>query len=292
MKKTNPLKLRYQSFWLSFNIAILIFSITTTKYVSNNFIIAGYDKDGFTSGLFWLFVGLFTFYKSLKNFKKKRLFEDIPTSKMRSIAMGLVELKGKIKIAKEKLTDPFDEKDCVYWSVKIEEYVKKGKRGSWVTRHQLTKRVEFLLSDGTGNVLINSQKADMTNIKRDSEIQTATPFSEELPDHIKKYCDKYKVKYKGWFGLKKKLRCRATYLEPGDQLYVLGSARPLNDDSAFTEPITAAVDHSGSEYFLISDKSEKNLTDSYGGQWWMVPLSFTISSFGLYMLLVSIGMFK
>ena len=98
-------------------------------------------------------------------------------------------LKGKIKIANETLTDPFDEKDCVYWKVKIEEYVKRGKRRTWVTRHQLTKRVKFFLKDDTGTVLINSQKADMTNIKRDSEIQTATLFSEELPEHIKKYCE-------------------------------------------------------------------------------------------------------
>ena len=149
------------------------------------------------------------------------------------------------------------------------------------------------MSDETGTVLINSQKADMTNIKRDSEIQTATLFSEELPDHIKKYCDRYKVKYKGWFGFKKKLRCRATYLEPGDQLYVLGSARPLSDnDSEFSEAVTAVVDHSGSEHFLISDKSEKHLTDSYGGQSWKVPVSIIVSSFGLWMILVSVGMFQ
>ena len=142
-------------------------------------------------------------------------------------------------------------------------------------------------------MLINSQKADMTNIKRDSEIQTATLFSEELPDHIKKYCDRYKVKYKGWFGFKKKLRCRATYLEPGDQLYVLGSARPLSDDdSEFSEAVTAVVDHSGNENFLISDKSEKHLTDRYGGQLWKVPVSIIVSSFGLWMILVSAGMFK
>ena len=78
-------------------------------------------------GIVLLIGGLVSFYNSLKNLKKKRLFENIPTSKMRSIAMGLVELKGKIKIANETLTDPFDEKDCVYWKVKIEEYVKRGK---------------------------------------------------------------------------------------------------------------------------------------------------------------------
>ena len=294
MKRPYPRKLRDPFLWPGFYFGLLIFSTFTTKQLSNNYIIAGNDDDGgFIFGLVLLIGGLISFYNSLKNLKKKKLFENIPTSKMRSIAMGLVELKGKIKIANEMLTDPFDEKDCVYWKVKIEEYVKRGKRHTWVSRHQLTKRVRFLLSDDTGNVLINSQKADMTNIKRDSEVQTAALFSEELPDHIKKYCDKYKVKYKGWFGFKKKLRCRATYLEPGDQLYVLGSARPLSDDeSVFSEEVTAIVDHSDSEHFLISDKSEKHLTDTYGGQSWLVPGSIIVSAFGLWMILTSMGIFK
>ena len=54
--------------------------------------------------------------------------------------------------------------------------------------HRLKKSVPFLLSDDTGSVLIDSNKADMTSIKRDSEIETATLFSEELPPHIIEYC--------------------------------------------------------------------------------------------------------
>ena len=170
--------------------------------------------------------------------------------------------------------------------------MKRGKRRTWVTRHRLKKSVTFLLSDDTGSVLIDSNKADMTNIKRDSEIETATLFSEELPPHIIEYCDKYNVKYEGWFGFKKKLRCRTTYIEPGDQLYIIGSARPLNEEEInFSKDATAAIDRSDGEYFLISDKSEKELTDAHGGQSWLVPGSIMLSAFGLWMILVSLGIF-
>ena len=42
----------------------------------------------------------------------------------------------------------------------------------------------------------------------------------------------------------------------------------------------------------ISDKYEKHLTDRYGGQSWKVPVSIIVSSFGLWMILISAGMFK
>ena len=279
-------------------ISIFLFSINNGFGASNyqqinDLILCGNNNDnGFGFGVLLLIIGLSLFYNSLNNLKKKRLFENIPTSKMRSVAMGLVELKGKIKVADKTLEDPFDEKECVYWNVTIDEYVKRGKRRTWVTRHRLKKSVTFLLSDDTGSVLIDSNKADMTNIKRDSEIETATLFSEELPPHIIEYCDKYNVKYEGWFGFKKKLRCRTTYIEPGDQLYIIGSARPLNEEEInFSKDATAAIDHSNGEYFLISDKSEKELTDAHGGQSWLVPGSIMSSAFGLWMILVSLGIF-
>ena len=81
--------------------AFLVSTITglcvKSNYVTNNLILSGNSNDnGFGFGVLLLIVGLYLFYNSLKNLKKKRLFENIPTSKMRSVAMGLVELKGKI----------------------------------------------------------------------------------------------------------------------------------------------------------------------------------------------------
>ena len=121
-----------------------------SNYVTNNLILSGNSNDnGFGFGVLLLIVGLYLFYNSLKNLKKKRLFENIPTSKMRSVAMGLVELKGKIEAAESIIKDPFDDKECVYWSVSIEEYVKRGKSRKWVTRHEANDSVPFLFSDDT-----------------------------------------------------------------------------------------------------------------------------------------------
>ena len=250
------------------------------------------DDNRFGVGVFLFFVGLAIFYNSLKNLKKKRLFENIPTSKMRSVAMGLVELKGKIAVADSTIKDPFDDKDCVYWSVTIEEYVKRGKSHKWVTRHQSSDSAPFLFSDDTGSVLIHSRKADMTNVKRDSSYESALLFSEELPLKIRQYCDTHKVKYKGWFGGKRKMRCRTTYLEPNDQLYIIGNARPLTEkESSYSKAATAAIDYTKDGHFLISEKSEKELTEAYGGQPWLVPLGGILAAAGLGLVLDVFGYF-
>ena len=232
------------------------------------------------------------FYNSLNNLKKKRLFENIPTSKMRSVAMGLVELKGKIEAAESMIKDPFDDKGCVYWSVTIEEYVKRGKSHKWVTRHEANDSASFLLSDDTGSVLVDPRKADMKNVKRDSQYESAPFFSEELPVKIKQYCVQHGVKYTGWLGGKRKMRCRTTYLEPDDQLYIIGSARPINEkESVYSKGAKATIDYKKGGHFLISEKSEKELIDAYGGQSWLVPLGITLSALGLGIILNAFGSF-
>ena len=209
---------------------------------------------------------------------------------MRSVAMGLVELKGKIEVAESMIKDPFDDRGCVYWSVTIEEYVKRGKSHKWVTRHEANDSASFLLSDDTGSVLVDPRKADMKNVKRDSQYESAPFFSEELPVKIKQYCVQHGVKYTGWLGGKRKMRCRITYLEPDDRLYIIGSARPITEkESVYSNGAKATIDYKKGGHFLISEKSERELTDAYGGQSWLVPLGITLSALGLGIILNAFG---
>src|SRR5438445_8453765 len=70
--------------------------------------------------------GIFIFISGLASIRRRRLLQDTPTSKIRSIAMGLVEIFGEVVPIKNKtLKSPFSKKDCVYYQWSIEE-----KRGS------------------------------------------------------------------------------------------------------------------------------------------------------------------
>ena len=100
------------------------------------------------------------------------------------------------------------------------------------------------------------------------------------------------MKYTGWFGGKRKMRCRTTYLEPNDYLYIMGNARPLTEkEFGYGRGATAVIGYKKDSHFLISDKSEKDLIDKYGGQSWKVPLGIILSGSGLGIILNELGHF-
>ena len=263
--------------------------------VQNNFVrysssIGQIAKDGGLFGVLLLCAGLYMFYNSLKNLKLKRLIENVPTSKMRSVAMGLVELKGKIEVSDKVLEDPFDKKKCVFWRVHIEERVKRGKHGRWVTRHKAKGQVPFFISDESGSVLIKLEGANMDDVKRDSQYETALLFSDKLPLNVRNYCNKNRIRFRGLFGGKKRMRCRMTYLEPNDNIYVLGHARPLlQKEIKNSKSVTAAIEMVTNSVFIVSDKSEKELIEDRGGQFWVVPLGIIFSGLGLGLILNVFG---
>lgn len=263
--------------------------------VQNNFVrysssIGQIAKDGGLFGVLLLCAGLYMFYNSLKNLKLKRLIENVPTSKMRSVAMGLVELKGKIEVSDKVLEDPFDKKKCVFWRVHIEERVKRGKHGRWITRHKAKGQVPFFISDESGSVLIKLEGANMDDVKRDSQYETALLFSDKLPLNVRNYCNKNRIRFRGLFGGKKRMRCRVTYLEPNDNIYVLGHARPLlQKEIKNSKSVTAAIEMVTNSVFIVSDKSEKELIEDRGGQFWVVPLGIIFSGLGLGLILNVFG---
>ena len=263
--------------------------------VQNNFVrysssIGQIAKDGGLFGVLLLCAGLYMFYNSLKNLKLKRLIENVPTSKMRSVARGLVELRGKIEVSDKVLEDPFDKKKCVFWRVHIEERVKRGKHGRWITRHKAKGQVPFFISDESGSVLIKLEGANMDDVKRDSQYETALLFSDKLPLNVRNYCNKNRIRFRGLFGGKKRMRCRMTYLEPNDNIYVLGHARPLlQKEIKNSKSVTAAIEMVNNSVFIVSDKSEKELIEDRGGQFWVVPLGIIFSGLGLGLILNVFG---
>ena len=77
--------------------------------------------NGIGFALILFFGGLLLFYSGLKKLQRDRLIANIPTSKIRSMAMGIVELYGTIQTYEETLTAPFSGKECVYCRVSVSE---------------------------------------------------------------------------------------------------------------------------------------------------------------------------
>jgi len=91
----------------------------------------------------------------------------LPTSKIRSMAMGLVEVQGKI-VAKTIMTAPIDNIPCVGFKYVIET-ISTDKEGhdSYSTIHDETKCNEFILQDETGSVPVLPNKLDFIWVEMD-----------------------------------------------------------------------------------------------------------------------------
>jgi hypothetical protein len=86
----------------------------------------------------------------------KRLMQNTPTSKIRSIAMGLVEVQG---VARRHfaLFSPMTNIPCIYY--RLVRY-KKNSKNDWVVSSVTSSgHVPFLLEDGTGSVSVDPSGA-------------------------------------------------------------------------------------------------------------------------------------
>jgi hypothetical protein len=86
----------------------------------------------------------------------KRLVENTPTSKTRSVAMGMVEVQGRA-VRQYALVSPMSQLACVYYRVR--KYV-RGDNANWrLSSETESGQVPFFLQDETGRVQVNPEGA-------------------------------------------------------------------------------------------------------------------------------------
>jgi len=103
--------------------------------------------------------GVYLFFRGFRKLWKKRLIQNIPTSKVRSIAMGLVELYGTA-IADVILTAPYTKTPCVFYHIIIERLVRNKNSSNWVKEFEMKTDIPFFLKDETGSVVVDPVNAD------------------------------------------------------------------------------------------------------------------------------------
>ncbi len=137
----------------------------------------------FSAALFW---------SGLHYLRLKRQMENTPTSKARSMAMGLVEVKGKA-IRQYALVSPLTQIPCVYY--RLRKY-RRNNKGNWkVISTRDTAHVPFWIEDDTGRVSVapagariaprNRRKGDTgggLNVFLDTPI--ADPGNEKVVEEI------------------------------------------------------------------------------------------------------------
>ena len=209
-------------------------------------------------------IGIVLFISGLSSFKRKRLMENIPTSKIRSLAMGLAEIYGEAVHSKGKLLkSPFSGSRCVYYDFKVEKLVSTGKSSYWSTIKTGREGEHFFLKDDTGMVLVTTEGANL-DIKKDNHFDTH--HGKKPPKQALDFLESRGVSTKSWI-FKHRLRIMERFIAPGDKLYVLGTAgdNPFIEDASSSANAKDIMMQRGTndKIFYISDTHEKGALNKF-----------------------------
>ncbi len=106
----------------------------------------------FASGAVPLVIALIMFWYAFYFLRMKRQMENTPTSKVRSVAMGMVEVKGEA-VRRYALISPMSNTPCVFY--RLTKY-RRDQKDQWrVSSISSSDNVPFLLEDDTGQIEIN-----------------------------------------------------------------------------------------------------------------------------------------
>lgn len=215
------------------------------------------------------FVGGFFFYKGLKSLKRKRLIENTPTSKVRSTAVGLVEVFGVATACGANLVSPLSKKECVYY-----KYVVREKNmlhpiygfllNSWRIIGRGESNACFYLRDDTGQILVSPVGADIEvarhlklemGLKPENPPETLYGFELDSIQSIKDIAGMGKIKI-----------AEEYYIAPGDKVYVLGSAenrKTRGKDGTDKNENLLILKKGRHNICYISDKGERKIKEKH-----------------------------
>jgi hypothetical protein len=241
-----------------------------------------------------ILIGAAMAYGGVQKYRLSQKIRNTPTSKVRSAAMGLVELFGKAKL-KQEFKSPITLKPCVYWRIKAEYYHSSGKNSEWRTFYDKHTDGLFLLSDDTGDMLIDPLEAEV-DIKHDffydGHLSGTTFFGllkqKQLDKALLSWLGRdadAEARFKGHGD--RQLRVYEYIIEPDDGVYVLGSAvrrGNVSSDVAHENLIIKKDKHDNLMY--ISDKSEKQVLSGMGiGPWILMSVGVGIICLGIIFLI-------
>ncbi|MHA2067173.1 MAG: hypothetical protein ACXABY_22625 [Candidatus Thorarchaeota archaeon] len=189
----------------------------------------------------------------ISRYKTAQQVMNTPTSKVRSVAVGLVELKGKAVLDK-KFISPISGRECAYWDVSF------AQNGSVRFSMNQRKMSSFYLDDGTGRVLVKTDMAEMV-------IHKARTIRGSISGKKGKQFGKRALKYIKSLDERKRtllgspddvIEIHERCITEGDVVYVLGTASPVENARKEAQSHERLMIHRGllDGIMVISDRYE------------------------------------
>lgn len=196
------------------------------------------DPRGLLLAAFCMFGGTWAFVQGFRALRTWRLLRDTPTARVRSMAMGFVELSGQVE-PRSDLAAPFSGRRCVWWEVEIS--TRSGRRrgrDSWSVVHRKSSGRPFYLRDETGVALVYPEGA---NVKINFATEETT-HGFGVPDLYMQHMEEQNLGMRRMWALGA-MRFRERTLEAPARVFVLGRAhpKPMARDVSFDDLELAAT---------------------------------------------------
>ncbi len=177
---------------------------------------------------FSLLAGPVMYVTGFRDLRIRRMIENTPTARIRSMAMGLVEVQGAV-LERSQIAAPFSGNRCAYWEVDIA--VRSNRRNGWVTVHRRSSGQPFFVDDGTGLALVYPE-GSQCRVPSGSE-EECQGFG--LPDCYESYMAEQNLWQRHLWRLSG-MRFRERMLVEGQHVFILGSAEPRAQSSDIANP--------------------------------------------------------
>jgi hypothetical protein len=207
-------------------------------------------NDGVAIAVIGAFAGVYLFYRGFRLLQRKRLILNTPASKVRSAAMGLVEING-LAVGPFTMTAPITGVPCYYFHSTAWQWQQRGKNSQWVKVAEERLHVPFFLDDNTGRVLVDPQGAEM-DIHRDFHDEFSTSlFSStmEIPFNISSFLARHGV------SADKKIKVDEYCIKPKNSLFILGTLAHNPGISVSATPVLSLTAEQSALSFHIPDVS-------------------------------------
>ena len=161
--------------------------------------------------------GLYFFFIGFQLLARKRLLLATPTSRIRSAAMGLVEVNG-MATGPHTITAPISGKPCFLYRTTAWEQC-EGKKQEWEKVAEEMLHLPFFLDDTTGKLLIEPLGADLDLHRDIREEYGVSIFSlmDSVPPRVNAFLSRHGV------APNRGLRIEECSIKPEDALFIAGT---------------------------------------------------------------------
>lgn len=190
--------------------------------------------------LFWCVLGFCAgiglFLYGFRLLQRRRLILDTPFSKIRSAAMGMIEVSG-LAVGPYTMIAPITARPCYYFRTLIWEYKQSGKNKQWVKVAGECMHLPFFVDDNTGRLLVDPRGADL-DLHRDYQEEFCDSFfttKDPAPSNVRTFLARHGIVTNN------KIKVEEYCIKPKNSLFILGtltenpglevSPEPVHDDA-------------------------------------------------------------